>query len=602
MKISGLALKTFPGKVRIQAEVKSSNTPGLIWFELEKKYKDFLIHDRFDALAIMLLSAAMAANEPIYIEGDLSTRLFSNLLYYLETLKSFYPGTDKISIYPNGLNAKNCDIKKAQGASFMLNRETIETIQDNFGALEYLLYVNVGEYYPGQCTAPKEPAKFAGERPGKPGGSSFEQRVQKLKNANDTYLNKELIAIDSNLEMFAQPQLDPELTFGTMTIGAALLLQGLLSGYYMPAAVYDYNIAQGPIPLPWHFFITDTLEIIHDNPRYTRPGDREATPTPGNLLPLLNRCGIEEPREKDCTACRQCISSMISSPGAGYKEIFFNVFAHTREEEKSKPGNHPPKPFVIIPGAKKSETMTYDNYDVTVIMPFYKKYHHFVRVFPAHAGYFTRPGIEVIIVMDEPGEEEKVLDFIRQYTQVNWIIIVNDNPHEWRNPSKALNVGIKHASKKYILVVSPESEMVTDVLTQFKNNIQGNLNFCIGQVHFMVYGDTRFFMAGLPYGSIMVSRENLIKIGGYDESFSKWGADDDNLRVRLKMIGARETFLPEAHIFHWEEKKVKRYHKKPNAQQDPIMFKLFNPGHWLANNGVFGNDFNRIAYDYRKID
>ncbi len=591
MKISDLTLKTYQNKVRIQANVNSKKGIQLLWFELDKKYQDLLTHDRYDAFVISLLSTALVGNEPIYIEGALSGSSYSLLVYYFSTLAPFYPGRNNTSIYLEKLSPPISNIKQAGGASFMLNADSIITIQNHFNSIDYLLYVNLGEYYPGKTPGPVKTSGLAGEY-----GSSFTERVDKLKKANEAYLKKELIAIDSNLEMFADPLFDPELTFGTMTIGSALLLQRGLSRYYMPSSVYDYDLSRGPIPLPDNFLITDTLEIIHDHRTFRYP-------RPGNSQPVLNLCSIDELREpqgKNCNTCRQCISSMIAAPGPGYKEIFFNVYAKSQHQEQSKENFQAPKPFIIFPGGGNNDTMEYDNYDITVIIPFYKKYHDFVKVFPSHARYFARPGIEVIIVMDEPGEEERVLNFIRRYPQVNWVIIINDTPHEWRNPTKALNVGIKHASKTYILVVSPESEMATDVMNQFKKKIDGNHNFCIGQCHSMVYGDSRFFMTGLPYGSILVSRENLIKIGGYDETLSAWGGDDDNLRYRLKMIGVREIFLPEAHIFHWEDKKSHRFTKLANFKSNSFTARIFNPPHWLANNGVFGNDFKRIAYDYRK--
>jgi len=238
-----------------------------------------------------------------------------------------------------------------------------------------------------------------------------------------------------------------------------------------------------------------------------------------------------------------------------------------------------------------------ENLDVSVILPFYKKYNDFVRVLPRNAAYFSRPGIEVLIVMDESSEEKQVLAYIKQYPRINWVVIVNDKDHEWRNPSKTLNVGIKHASKKYILIVSPESEMRTDIIRQFTRQIENNRSYCIGLVHFLDYSETRFFINGPPYGSIMASRDNLVKIGGYDESFDKWGGEDDNLRSRLKMLGVRETLLLEAHLIHREENRAKR---TPIKLGHPLFRRVFYPISWLANNGHFGSDFKRIAYHYNR--
>jgi hypothetical protein len=617
MKISGLIIKTSRDKVRIQANVESNNGLQLLWFELDKKYKDFLTHDRYDAFVISLLNSALARDESIFVEGALSTDLLSHLVYYINTITPFYPGVKNILIYPKEVTTKNCNLKQSEGASFMLSKDSLKTIQAHFSSIEYLIYANFGEYYAGK--APGSPAGTIGFGQGKTGtweGISFPQRVAKLKKANEKYLHKELIVIDSNLEAFAKPLLDMELGFGTMTIGLALLLQGLLSRYYMPSSVYDYNFTRNFIPLPERFSVNELLEITHDTGQdswiesqgQSAPGGNPQDPqepqtgqSTSNPRQILNRCGVNAPGLEDCTACQDCISSMIPASSTGYKEIFFNVFTHWNPEEKNKPFTHSLNPTNVIPGIINEGSLP-GNFDVSVILPFYKKYHDFVKVLPANAKYFSRPGVEVILVMDEPTEEQEVLNLIRHYPHIHWLVIVNDKEHAWRNPTKALNVGIKHASKKYTLVISPESEMATDIMYQFRSAIQGNQDYCIGQFHFKVYGTSRCYIVGLPYGSIMVSRDNLVKIGGYDESFSKWGGDDDNLRSRLKLLGVRETLIPWAHVIHWEKKRLKRPPRLSASRRDPLVDKIFRPSHWLANNGVFGNDFNRIAYDYRKPD
>ena len=50
------------------------------------------------------------------------------------------------------------------------------------------------------------------------------------------------------------------------------------------------------------------------------------------------------------------------------------------------------------------------DFDLSIVMPFYKRLDEFKRVFPSKAKYYERNGIEVVIVADEPTEEQGILD------------------------------------------------------------------------------------------------------------------------------------------------------------------------------------------------
>ena len=117
-----------------------------------------------------------------------------------------------------------------------------------------------------------------------------------------------------------------------------------------------------------------------------------------------------------------------------------------------------------MPVTFKTTEPFYHNFDLSVVIPFYRKMREFRSVFPKNRKYLERNGIEVVIVLDTPEESQELQDFISQYPFVNWRIVMNDKPHEWRNPAKPLNVGIRFATKRFVMVCSPESEMVTDVI------------------------------------------------------------------------------------------------------------------------------------------
>lgn len=242
------------------------------------------------------------------------------------------------------------------------------------------------------------------------------------------------------------------------------------------------------------------------------------------------------------------------------------------------------------------------NFDVSVILPFYKKMEAFRKALPVNAPYFQRNGIEVIICLDEDSEENELLEFISTYPLINWKVIVNHKKHDWRNPSKTINVGIKGATKKYILVCSPESEFYTDAIKIMRENLEYyDKHFAVGRVAFVDYDreeiDDVWFTH--PFGSIMVEKKYLFAIGGYDESLDKWGGDDNNVRARLELSGVKKLYLPEVKLVHREEKKELKVRKKKTERVPVEMWKdIFLPSK-ISINDNWGEDFNDVVFDWQ---
>lgn len=248
------------------------------------------------------------------------------------------------------------------------------------------------------------------------------------------------------------------------------------------------------------------------------------------------------------------------------------------------------------------------DFDLSIIIPFYKRIEEFRRVFPSKAQYFQRNGIEVIIVADEPSEQAALLRYIDNYPLINWKVIVNPNDHPWRNPAKALNVGIRMASKKYLLVMDPELECYTDVVYILREHLDSYPeHYAVGQVLFTDLEQEitplnidRFNM--LPYGSIIVQKQHLVAIGGFNERYTIWGGEDDNIRKRLELAGIKKLFYPEAILIHREDfsQRVTSREEQRNRIPREILCDMLLPQRIVENDSKWGNDFYTVAFDWKK--
>ena len=244
------------------------------------------------------------------------------------------------------------------------------------------------------------------------------------------------------------------------------------------------------------------------------------------------------------------------------------------------------------------------NFDVSIVMPFYKKLDEMTLALPLNAPFFQRNGIEIVLVLDEDSQQDGVLALIEEYPFINWRVVVNHLPHEWRNPAKAINVGIRHATKKYVMVCSPESEFYTDAIYLLRNTLEEYPeHFAVGTVAFTLYGEEQpdYLYSYVPYGSIMAEREHLMFVSGYNEQLTRWGGDDDNIRARLEIAGIKKLIVPEVKLHHREKDKLgkeKRTEKRAQiTTADEI--EIYYPNSIKINDDYWGRDFDDVIYDWR---
>lgn len=254
---------------------------------------------------------------------------------------------------------------------------------------------------------------------------------------------------------------------------------------------------------------------------------------------------------------------------------------------------------------------------LSVIVPFYKKFDELRLVLPYNARFLRGPDVELVLVLDEPSQEAEVLALLDTLPLIRARVIVNDHDHDWRPPCKAINVGIRAATGRFILVVSPESLFVANVpgrVTRLLNERPSDI--VLGRVAWTTFASARaqapkpLFAAAVAacggagfandyYGSIAGARELFLAIRGYDESLDEWGGDDDNVRARLSMNGAILMLDPELKLLHLSKGKATRSRTAPHTST-ARMRELANPTDAMANPGKWGEGFGRVARDWKQ--
>lgn len=257
---------------------------------------------------------------------------------------------------------------------------------------------------------------------------------------------------------------------------------------------------------------------------------------------------------------------------------------------------------------------------LSIVIPFYKKLDEFKRILPHNARFFRKEEYEVVLVVDSPSSKEQILDLIALYPEIKWRVLYNSQDHAWRPPTIAINVGIKNALGEHILVVSPESAFWTDVPEVLLAEAQKG-NIAVGRLYCQTfdYLDQRMQAYGpdfsdgmlknppprdfskLFYGSICVKKSHLEAVHGYDESLTKWGGDDDNVRARMVLNGVQLVKCPNAKVVHFSfNPRIEDIERIRVPQTDEEIWSIGNPKVAVTNPDGWGNSYNEVIYDWAK--
>lgn len=249
------------------------------------------------------------------------------------------------------------------------------------------------------------------------------------------------------------------------------------------------------------------------------------------------------------------------------------------------------------------------DFDLSIVVSVSQSLAEFERFFLPKAKYFERNGIEVIVVVNKPIKQEEILSYICAYPFICWKVVINNKEDNLRNPAKAFNVGIRQATKKYLMVMEPNVEFYSDVIYLLREKLDFYPeHYAIGQVLFVDINEEVdkknsgcFHSELIPFGSIMTRKEYFEKINGYNESYTEGYGEDEYLRKRLELSGIRLLFFPESILIY--RKNVIQQTTLINDQQIHIMRELSSemllPLLVKVNEYGRGTEFYTVVYDWK---
>ena len=316
---------------RVSARFIADGKEDSLWFEVDKKYAEYLVTDRIDAFLVGLLPLAMRLGEDIELRHPVSQRTYFNIDQNLTSIVNFaYPDYKVVSITHNGfaepIPARNGRVA-ATGLSCGI--DSLFTVIKNSSSdvpggykITHGVFTNVGSH---------------GQTDDLEGMERFQGRLRNARGCAEE-LGLELILIDSNMEKVLSGQTDYDRTLTFRNASAVLVLERLISRYLHSSGItYEYlrvrrkgkdSAAYEPMTLPC--LCTDSLEFILFGGRYSRTEKTTLVSDYGPSYRWLNVCGVQA---DNCGHCIKCMRTMLTLDILGKLDRYGQVFEMKGYEE-----------------------------------------------------------------------------------------------------------------------------------------------------------------------------------------------------------------------------------------------------------------------------
>jgi len=331
MKISNLRIERKGVFSYLAVNVECSfSKETVLWFSVLSDYEDTLTSDVYDAFLVAALYPAMYYNEAIEIEGNVSQKLYKNIINYVQAIiLDFAPSFHKVSISVKGYaEAKKRDSLMI-GTGFSGGIDSFSTIIDKFEdendsdwRITTLFFFNVGQNGSIDNEHTKERAE-----------NRYNLVRDFAKNKNLPY-----IMMDSNLFNFYMPQW--EYDAGVLCrITGVLVFERALRKYYISSAytyaeMIDYAYERHTLgtfsdPYIMPLLSPENLDIILDGAQYKRSEKTAMVSKYPPSYKYLNICvnsSDDHVVADNCSVCPKCLRTLLTLETLGCLNKYSQVF------------------------------------------------------------------------------------------------------------------------------------------------------------------------------------------------------------------------------------------------------------------------------------
>ena len=308
--------------IKINFKINFENYSKILWYSIQQEHED-LLSNSCDAALLALLIPAMAEGENIHVEGEISGKLWHNLMRsYQHIAYQVMPWLKKINITATTLSSA---VSQGEGvlAGFSGGVDSYSLLHDYHYSdipehlkLTHLLFNNVGSH------GRKNPQAL------------FETRFQRLLPIARE-IGLPLIQANSNVADFYTGKLTFTRTDNIRNASVALLLQGGINTF-MAASSYTYDTLYvgesnlmatcDAIALP--LLSSESIECFAVGNEYTRVEKVMQISKLPICYDSLDVCtnGKHYGTPTNCSSCRKCNFTLLTLEISGHINLFAKSF------------------------------------------------------------------------------------------------------------------------------------------------------------------------------------------------------------------------------------------------------------------------------------
>lgn len=288
-----------------------------VWYEADKKYKDYLCYERADGFVVTLLLYAMEHSYDIVCDQCMSSELYYSLTTYLipaiaKNVKKYHRIKIKASTTSELLPSAH-----AVGASVSGGVDSFYTLLKHYNKdkkefnVTHLAFFNAGA---------------SGAKGGDLARERYKERIEWIKGVSDE-LKLDMVCVDTNINEFLLQPHEPTHTFRTLAI--PLMMQKLFSKYYFASGFeYDqFEFAEAAIArydmLNVQNLSTPNLKFYLSGAEASRNKKLEYISNHPITYDKLNVCVAEA---HNCGKCDKCIRTMLELYGLKKLDLYKETF------------------------------------------------------------------------------------------------------------------------------------------------------------------------------------------------------------------------------------------------------------------------------------
>lgn len=195
----------------------------------------------------------------------------------------------------------------------------------------------------------------------------------------------------------------------------------------------------------------------------------------------------------------------------------------------------------------------------SIIMPYHNREGQLFNTFLSFVHHYkNRKDLEIIVVEDIKNKNNQewhdaLLDIVDKFQDDLNIKLIGSNEDNCYNPSKLFNLGVRKSTGEYVVLTNPECFHYSNILAGFDEVERLRESYvvcaCLNVHQYKLFNDSFESFQYEPHSWYQhskhrnalfhfcscISKENYLRMGGFDERFSQgYCYDDDDLRETVK--------------------------------------------------------------------